>query len=379
MKTLKYIYTVLLGMILFSCTERKSENSKEVEQVAPEFVVLSNAQIKNAGIQTGRAETREMSESVVVNGVVDVPPQNVVSVSFPLGGYFKYTRMLPGMKIARGQTLAVIEDQSFIQLQQDYLVAKAKLSALSEDYRRQKVLNASKTSSDKTFQLAQSEYVTQQIALKALAEKLLMLGVNPARLTVNSISRSIAIHSPINGFVVKVNANAGKYVNPTDVLLELVNTDDLHLALTVFEKDLNRIKPGMTVTAHPTSDTSRLYTAEVILSGKDLDEDRSTTVHCHFKGKTAGLIPGMFLQAEIESGKRAVMAVPDDAVVRYGDKEYIFVAEAKNHFRQVEIKSGKTERGYTEIMTTESIKGKPVVTSNAYSILMKMKNTGEEE
>jgi hypothetical protein len=42
--------------------------------------------------------------------------------------------------------------------------------------------------------------------------------------------------------VSKVNVNIGKYVNPSDVLFELINPDDIHLNLKVYEKILETSK-----------------------------------------------------------------------------------------------------------------------------------------
>ena len=65
--------------------------------MAENLVQLTDAQVKNAGITTTRAEKRNIATALKVSGRIDVPPQNIVSVSFPLGGYLKSTNLLPGM------------------------------------------------------------------------------------------------------------------------------------------------------------------------------------------------------------------------------------------------------------------------------------------
>ena len=70
---------------------------------------------------------KEISSILKLNGIVDVPPQNMVSISVPLGGYLRSTSLLPGMHVRKGDVIAVMEDQQYIQLQQDYLTAKAKI------------------------------------------------------------------------------------------------------------------------------------------------------------------------------------------------------------------------------------------------------------
>lgn len=344
------------------------------------MVYLTDAQIKNAAIETGKPEMRTMQSILKVNGLIDVPPQNMVTISFPSGGYLKSTNMLPGMKIKKGQILAIMQDQSFVQMQEDYLMAQAKTGFLQKEYERQKLLNQTKATSDKVYEQTASDYQQARITVKALGQKLLLIGINPAGLNENSIVRTVNIYSPISGFVSSVNVNIGKYVNPADILFELVNTNDLHLALTVFEKDLESIHPGQLIKAYLTSDTAKTYNAKVMLVSKTLDSNRSAMVHCHFTGELPKLLPGMFMNADIQITNSSTVAVPEEAVVRSGDKDYIFIESKPKQFEFTRVSTAMTENGFVAINTgTNDLLNKVIIKKNAYAALMKMKNTGEEE
>lgn len=93
----------------------------------------------------------------------------MVSISAPLGGCLKSTNLLPGMPVQKGQALAVLENQQYIQLQQDYLAGSARIHFLQTEYDRQKSLNASKSVSDKAYQQAEADFLAQQVAVNALA------------------------------------------------------------------------------------------------------------------------------------------------------------------------------------------------------------------
>lgn len=369
-----------LGIFLFACKENKpadkAPESKAVAAPVTNEVQLTPEQRKTAGIEIKATENRDMHTVLRVNGVVDVPPQNIVSVSMPLGGYLKTMQLLPGMQIAKGQVLAVLEDPQYIQLQQDYLIAKSKLRYLEADFNRQKELNESKANSDKVFQQVSSEYEGQKVMLSALKQKLQLININPDKLTEETITRSVAIYAPISGYVTKVNVNTGKYVNPTDVLFELINPADLHLSLTVFEKDLSGLAEGQLVKCYATSKPNESYAAKVHLITRNVDENRSGEVHCHFEKYNKQLLPGMFMNAEIELQHANVMAVPDDAVVKWENKHYIFVSAGNDKFIMTPVETGSSNGGYTEIKT--DIGQKEVVIRNAYTLLMKMKNGGEE-
>ncbi|MEJ7683470.1 MAG: efflux RND transporter periplasmic adaptor subunit [Segetibacter sp.] len=220
---------------------------------------------------------------------------------------------------------------------------------MQKEYERQKLLNTTKATSDKVFEQTASDYQSEKITVKALSEKLLLIGINPGRLNENNISRTVNIYAPINGYVADVRVNIGKYVNPTDVLFDLVNPNDLHLALTVFEKDLPSIHPGQIVKAYLTSDTAKIYEAKIILVSKTFDSNRSAVVHCHFIGAEPKLLPGMFMNAEIEVTNATVVTVPEEAVVRSGDKDYIFIERKNKQFEITPVNTTLSENGFIAI------------------------------
>lgn len=103
---------------------------------------------------------------------------------------------------------------------------------------------------------------------KGLSERLRLININPDKLNEETISRSVPIYSPINGFVSAVNVNIGKYVNPSDILFELINPDDIHASLVVFEKDLPAVLPKQKVKVSFVEDPKTEYDCEVLLVTK---------------------------------------------------------------------------------------------------------------
>lgn len=375
---------MIAALALFSCGQQpdttKTKTAEKSTSVNSSAVTLTDAQLKTAGIDTGHAQQRPVSTTLRVTGAIDVPPQNMVSISFPMGGYLQYSHLLPGMHVSRGETIAIMEDQQFIQLQQDYLTAKAKLSYAEKDYTRQRDLNQSKANSDKVFQQAQADYESQKILVGSLSEKLRLIGMNPAKVTDGNITRNAAIYSPIDGYVSKVNVNIGKYVNPTDVLFEIVDPRDIHLALDVFEKDVSQLHSGQKVIAYTNSSPNKKYTCKIVLIGKDLSDQRKTEVHCHFEQYDKNLLPGTFMNAEIEVTANNALTLPEDAIVNYENKTYAFKVKGKNSFEMMEVKTGVAKDGFVELTASDvALRNNTFVTKGAYSLLMKMKNTGEDE
>ncbi len=370
---------IIAGCIIaaFACNNKKKEALAETNENI-NTTTLTAKQQAAIGIELGKLSKKSISTILKVNGKIDVPPQNMISVCMPLGGFLKSTKLLPGMHIAKGEVIAVMEDQQYIQLQQDYLLSKTKLAYLENEYQRQKDLNKTKTTSDKVLQQTEAEYKSQKIVIGALAEKLKLINLNPDKLTESNISHTINIYATIDGFVTKVNVNIGKYVAATDVMFELVNPNDIHLNLKVFEKDIPSIFIGQKVKCFTNHQPQKKYACEIILIGKDINNDRNTDVHCHFETYDKTLIPGTYMNAEVEVKSDNAFVLPEEAIVEYQSKRYLFIKDINDSYKMVEVSVGVLENGFVEIINAESIKGKVVVIKGAYSLLMSIKNKQEE-
>ena len=376
----KLLFFALIITTLSACSSSITEEIAESTPIQNK-VSLTDAQFKNANIELGKIEKRTLSTVLKLNGKIDVPPQNMVSVSMPLGGFLKSTSLLPGMHVKKGDIIATMEDQQYILLQQEYLTAKTKLTFLDNEYHRQKELNLSKASSDKVFQQSEMDYKSQKIVVSALAEKLRLINIYPEKLDESTLSRSVNLYSSIDGFVSKVNVNIGKYVNPSDILFELINPEDIHLNLKVFEKDLNKLSIGQTLMAFNNNQPDKKHPCVIILISQDLSADRSAEVHCHFEDYDKNLLPGMYMNANIEiNSTAAASSVPDEAIVAHDGKDFVFACTSKNNFEMIEIQKGSTENNFTEItgMAGRDLAQFKIVVKGAYSLLMQLKNTSEE-
>ncbi len=384
MKILKlygsYFLVLIVLLSAVQCQQKQETTATKTANPKDEnTVTFTDAQLRNAPIETTELSMQHISTVLKLNGKIDVPPQNLVSVSTPLGGYLKSTRLLPGMKVAKGQVIAVIENPQFVQLQQDYLMAKSKYHFAQLDYNRQNKLNQSQASSDKVMQQAQSEMNSQQILMNSIAQQLKLVNINPAKISAGNIQRSVPVYSTINGFVSKVNVNIGKYVTPSDILFELINPSDIHLNLKVYEKDLEMLKTGQRIVAYTNVDPSKKYAGEILLTSKDVDGSGIADVHCHFEKYDPALIPGMYMNAEVETENSFANAIPEESVVDFEGKSYVFAETEKQTWKMVPVTLGISENGYVEILNFADFKGKKIVTKNAYTLLMKLKNTSEDD
>ncbi|WP_407934968.1 efflux RND transporter periplasmic adaptor subunit [Flavobacterium arundinis] len=364
-------------LMLAACKNPAEEQQAPQEAITTNTVVLTKAQLQNAAIETSRLSEKNIATVLKLNGKIEVPPQNLISVSAPLGGYLVKTKLLPGMPVRKGEVIAILQDEQYVQLQQDYLTARSRLHFAGLEYNRQKGLNESKAASDKVTQQAEAELANLRILVSALSEKLKLININPENLSSGKISKSITVISTITGFVSKVNINIGKYVSPGDVMFELINPDDIHLNLNVYDKDVALLAIGQKVSAYSNAQPDKKYLCEIILISKDINANGSTEVHCHFKQYDKGLLPGMYMNAEVETLAAMANAVPESAVVSFEGKDYVFIQTAAQHYEMIAITTGTKENGYIALTDAASLKNKAIVTKGAYTLLMKLKNKEE--
>jgi membrane fusion protein, heavy metal efflux system len=382
---------IILGLILtlYSCTngDSKPVADLKIAEVIPENIVeLREDQIKLAGIQTGSIEMRSVSKTLKVNGIISVAPQNQATVSMPFGGFIKSTSLLPGQAVTKGQILAVIENQDFVDIQQNYLEARNKLEFAEADYKRHTDLYKDDVYSIQNVQQVTVDYKNLKALVRSLEQKLLLIGINPVQLNEDNISNTVNLVSPLQGFLKTVNVNIGKSVSSTDVLFEIVNSDKLFLELTLFEKDADKVAPGQKIKFYINNE-SEAHEAVISQSGKSVSDDKTFRVYATVASNCKNALPGMYVNALIEESDTKTTALPSDAVVSFDDKDYIFIFDKNKEeagqpfteYKIIEVTKGVSSSGYTEIKLPEGfdINTAKVVIKGAYNLLSAKKNAGE--
>jgi membrane fusion protein, heavy metal efflux system len=391
MTTYKTLQSIIIGLsliVLASChSGKKLEAEGMEEEVLPENIVeLREDQAKLAKIETAAIELHALNGSLKVSGTVAVAPQNLATVCMPMGGFIKTTSLMPGNQVNKGQTLAIIENQEFVEIQQSYLEAKSKYEFAESEYRRHSELYLDEVYSQQNMQQVMSDYKTLKAQINALSQKLSLIGINATSLTEDNISSSVALVSPINGFIKSVNINIGKYVAASDVLFEIVNSDRLFLELTLFEKDIDKVSKGQRIRFFINNEAEQ-HEAFIYQTGKSVNADRTYKVYANVEGICKNTLPGMYVNAIIETSGNKVTALPSEAIVSFDDKDYIFVFEKNKEedgkpfteYRMIEVHKGISDNDFTEIMLPEGfdINSAKVVTKGAYNLLSAKKNAGE--
>lgn len=375
---MKNIYSILIILTLNIACQSKKEEALHTKSLKDNVVELTKKQLDNSKIKVGSLTQSPLSTTIKVNGKITLAPNAMASVSMPLGGYIKNIKVMPGMVIKKGQILAVIEDQSYVQIQHDYLTTKQQLAFASKDYARQKELNASQAVSEKNFQLSESEYTKQRITLKSLEEKLKLIQINPGTLTANSISKSVNIYAPISGIITKVDVNIGKYVSATDILFQIMDNQSMYAKLNVFEKDAANLSIGQKIKVFTNSQPDVFYETNIEFVNKSYSDESAIEVYAKIFNTTKKLIPGNYINALIQIDNNNAFILNNDAIVDYEGKKFVFIQnENKNTFSMQEVQLGTITDKVSEVINYDTLQNKLIVIGDAYTLLMVLKNKEE--
>jgi membrane fusion protein, heavy metal efflux system len=362
--------------------ENVPSDSVKTRETKDAIITLTDDQVKAIGLQTGNIEIRNLRTTLKVNGKLTLPPQNQAQVSVLMGGIVKTIDVTEGQFVNKGRLLATLVNSEIIQLQQDYMENKSKLIYIQQEYDRQKSLQEEKINATKTYQQVQNELSTAQAKQQGLKEKLQLYGIKAEKISTSSFKNQITILAPISGYIHHVNLTMGKFADANTVLFDIVDNRFLHLDLTVFEKDIHKIKSGQKLIFTDANDKTHVHPATIFALNKAFENnEQAIIVHAKIDEKTEAILPGMYVEARIQIDDNKATALPDEAIVSSGDDHFIYLEEEKNRFKQIGVSIGAMDMGYTEVIPMEQISaGSKIVTKGAYYLLSQLtKGEGEHE
>lgn len=382
--TLPFLLTLVVAIIT-SCGDapvtRDAQTDEHGAAHGPE-VTLTAEQVKAIGLVFGSPTQQNLSTGLKANGRLVLPPQNMADVSVLMGGLVKQVMVQEGEAISQGQTLALLENLDFLQLQQDYLATKATLTLQRAEWERQQALATDKINATRTLQQAQADLDGTEARYSTMEQKLRLFGTDPAKLTPANIRSAYPVQAPIGGFIKRITVNTGQYADPNKALFSIVDNRYLHVDLTVFEQDVHKVKEGQRVTISDAHDPGVLHSATIFGVNRAFENDQQAVlVHARITDKTHDLLPGMFVQAIIAIDSTAALSLPNEAIVNNGDDHFIYVEHQPNVFAQLQVRIGTSELGFTEIIPMSPLAADArVVVKGAYYLLSELtKGTGEHD
>lgn len=289
----KYLAIVIISLFI-ACNEKEEEVQEEKRAEKSTF---SSSILDESNSESNNDERRVLS----FQGIVDVPPNQNVSIQPLFEGYIADIKVLEGTRVKKGDLLFKIVNPDFIGMQEDYLMDKANLEFLEQVIARTRKLHSEKVTPDQDLQETEMNYKMAKSNVQAARKRLELLNLDIEQIENNKLFESINVYAPISGYIDNLLINTGEFVNQGRAVANILNTDHVHLELNVFEKDLAFLKEGQEVDFRIPEMGNENYKGEIFLIRKSIDpQTRMIGIHVHVLDEDLELIPGMFVEASVE-------------------------------------------------------------------------------
>lgn len=366
---------VCLSWGAMACNEKQPEEVTKENNHADNIVSLTAAQLSTIGLKTDTLGFVSVPIVKQVNGFVDVPPEKKITLSAPIGGFVERMDVLNGMRVKRGQFILSLKDQSFIQLQEQYLTTYHQWKVDKANFERQEALAAEKINSVKALEQAKATYDASSVMLEGMRARLGMMNVNIPQLEAGKITNTYNMYAPIDGYISNIVVNKGKYVSNAEALADIVDVSAAYANINVFEKDLSLLQLNQKIEVLLSDGITRLP-AKINYIGKAINEDRSVMVICNFLERSEKILPGMYLTAFLELRNNTAIGIPAAAIAKYQGENFVFIPLEDGHkFEAIKVEIEDSNGSVTSIKENDKLKrGDHVVITGAYDLLSKWKN-----
>lgn len=202
-------------------------------------------------------------------------------------------------------------------------------------------------------------------------EKLKSLDINSSMIkkikSSKKVLKDISFYSPMNSIVLQKNINKGSFVKKGKLLLQLVSLDELWFIASVYQKDLSFIKKDMKAKIYIDGVKNPIESkVDIIYPTVDM-KTKTVDVRFIIANKDLKLYPNMFAKVKIKSVEKQMLTLPKTAVLRKGDKFYVFQNLSKTEFEPIEIEAKRLSSSKYEILS--GLEEGQIVINNALFLL----------
>lgn len=260
-----------------------------------------------------------------------------------------------GDKVKKGDLLVRIDDRDY----QNNLKAN------------QAVADAAEANLIRIKNLYEQELATQSQYDLALAEaQSVRASLDSAHLSVDRCS----IRAPFAGMVNRVVIEEGQLVNPSDLVVELVDIDRVKVVVGVPESDIAKVKQieqfdvriaaiaDVADISNSSNSDEPIRARRLAVSAKASPQAHLYTLELAIDNKDNHILPDMFARVEIvKDAVEDALRIPLYAVISQGDGNHVYIADAENRARKQPITLGIQEGWLVEAKTGLKVDDKLIV------------------
>ncbi len=329
----------LAGVATLAGCSRPSES----QPAGPAPSGVSNTQFElpadAQAIVTAKAEMHPLPDYLEIPAHLEPDPTRFVRVYAPAGGRLVAFEVRPGDRIAAGQTIAELESSEVSAALAAYAKAQSDLRFKQEAYRRALDLYDHGAFALKDLQQAKADAEMAQADVDNARRQLRVLNADP-----KGDSDQVRVTAPRSGVVLQTFAATGEYsksLDSSDPLCVIADLGTIWAVGDLLEKDLASVRTGdaaeLTVVAYP----GESWHGRVGVISNTVDPaTRTLKLRVVLSNEGLKLRPEMFGTLRLLRTTRTGLSVPNTAVLREGNANYIFVELSPGRFERREVTLG---------------------------------------
>lgn len=386
MKFLKLFIIFCIALTLTGC------GTKQDEQQHNKRLVLTEAQEKNAKIQTAPLSMMDIELQITIPAQFKARNQSIERIYSPIDGKITNVFVEPGTVLKIGQPIVQIKSDEISQIQLEFLEKildidantnelRAQYNLSLQNYNRERTLYNEKISSRADYEAANAQLRKDKANLDALnIKKNSLINVYRQRLAVyggsidnvlktRQIYPYVTIKATKNGVLLERKVNPGEIVEKNRELFNLADLKTIWLVGYAFEKDSPYLHLGEAVTGTIEERNGASINGVLSYVSPILDSTTKTLeVRADIPNNDFKIKPNMYAEMFVNTGIAHVLAIPTDAVEKFGDYNFAYVKVAPHTYEERKVETGKKNDLYTEIISGVKA-GEEVVTRGSFELL----------
>ncbi len=168
----------------------------------------------------------------------------------------------------------------------------------------------------------------------------------------NAILSDLKIHAPFSGLLGVREVSEGALVRPGDVITTLDDLATVKVDFSIAERHLPSIALGQSLAATSVAYPGETFDGEVSHIASRVDPvTRAVQIRAKIANPELKLRPGMLLQIVVQKQVLDTLVVPETALVPIEDRQYVYVVDADNKAKQVQVQLGERRPGLAQVIS----------------------------
>jgi Cu(I)/Ag(I) efflux system membrane fusion protein len=334
--------------------EGRGPGKASMSEEKPGTVTIPPERLQTIGVIYEPATCRPLEKIIRTVGRVAVDERRLAKVTIKFHGWIdKLWVSATGDHVKKGQMLFTIYSPDLVATQEEYLLALQSWKQLGES-EFPEIARGSKELLEATRRRFQLWDITED-HIRELERT-------------GKVMKTLPIHSPITGTVIKKEALAGAHVEPGEELYTIADLSHIWILADIYEYELSFVKVGQPAAVTLSYEPGVTVAGRVGFIYPTLDpKTRTAKVRFELENPGEKLKPDMYANVELRVSLGTKLAVPQEAVIESGQKQVVFVHHGGGRLEPRLIRTGVKTGGWYEVL--EGLKeGDHVVTSANFLI-----------